>query len=98
MARKTDKATATAETGVSVPVAGETAMVRLLGVEGLPVALAFAAYLAHGRQAFFAADPGSWLSWAHDMFGYERRFCFQCLKVGQLLLDSAECTNDALLK
>jgi len=66
---------------------------------GRQAALTICVLIAHARDTFFPDAPAEWLTWARDAFGYERRFCFECLKAGRLLIGASdECTIDALLQ
>ena len=88
--------------GIAVPddVDDVTRLVREHIAIGRRSALLIALLIAHGRDTCFADDPSAWLTWARDEFGYQRRFCFQCLKAGRLLLATAgdKCINDALAR
>ncbi len=60
---------------------------------GRRAAVTIAVLIAHARDAYYPEEPPEWLDWARKEFGYQRRFCFQCLAAGRLLL---QCTSDAL--
>ena len=53
---------------------------------GRRYALGLAVLATRVRHRDFPDDPSGWLTWARDSFGYERRFCFQLLSVGNLLM------------
>jgi hypothetical protein len=62
---------------------------------GRRYALGLAVLATRVRHRDFPDDPSGWLTWARDSFGYERRFCFQLLSVGNLLMS---VHHDALIK
>jgi len=53
---------------------------------GRRAALRIALLIAHARDAYFPENASEWLGWAREKFGYQRRFVFQCLTAGRLLL------------
>ena len=48
-------------------------------------AVEIAVLIAHVRDVYYVDDASGWLAWAQQEFGYQRRFCFECLKGGRLL-------------
>jgi hypothetical protein len=62
-----------------------TEAIRELIQTGRRAAARISILLAGAHDSYFKEESGKWLEWAQNSFGYERRFCFTCLKAGQFL-------------
>ena len=67
-------------------LATATAEIRGLISAGRRAATRIAVLIAQVRELHFKDDAKGWEAWAKREFGYERRFCFACLKAGNWLV------------